>query len=76
MHLYNLTLQSPGAIQQVVVGSFTGTKSQELVISKKNGFLELVKVDMNTGKLVQLLEIPIFGIVRSLSSFRVTGGSK
>ena len=38
--------------------------------------LELLKPDPNTGKVHTLLTTEIFGVIRSLMSFRLTGGSK
>lgn len=38
--------------------------------------LELVKPDPNTGKVHTLLTVEIFGVIRTLMSFRLTGGSK
>ena len=38
--------------------------------------LELLKPDPNTGKVHTLLTTEIFGVVRSLMSFRLTGGNK
>ena len=38
--------------------------------------LELLKPDPNTGKVHTLLSAEVFGIVRSLMSFRLTGGGK
>ncbi|KAJ8941332.1 hypothetical protein NQ318_004776, partial [Aromia moschata] len=67
MFLYNLTLQRATAITHAVHGNFSGTKTQEIAISRGKS-LELLRPDSNTGK--------IFGIVRSLMSFRLTGGTK
>ena len=38
--------------------------------------LELLKPDPNTGKVHTLLSAEVFGIVRSLMLFRLTGGGK
>ena len=38
--------------------------------------MELLKHDPNTGKVHTLLSTDIFGVVRSLMAFRLTGGSK
>ncbi|KAJ3364964.1 Splicing factor 3B subunit 3 [Allomyces javanicus] len=78
MHLYNLTLQGATAIKHAVVGSFAGGRTQEMVLAK-GGSLELVRVEIapdESARLVQLIETPVFGVIRSLASFRVTGGSK
>ncbi|CAH1955904.1 unnamed protein product [Acanthoscelides obtectus] len=75
MYLYNLTLQHATAITHAVHGSFSGTKIQEIAISRGKT-LELLRPDPNTGKVHTLLAIEIFGIVRSLMAFRLTGGTK
>lgn len=75
MFLYNLTLQPSTAINVAVVGHFSGTKQQEIVISRITR-LELIRADPNSGKLQTLLAYDIFGMIRSLTPFRLTGGSK
>nr|CAG8441343.1 1268_t:CDS:10 [Entrophospora candida] len=75
MFLYNLTLQPSTAINVAVVGHFSGTKQQEIVISRITR-LELIRADQNSGKLQTLLAYDIFGMIRSLTPFRLTGGSK
>ena len=75
MKLYNLTLQRPTGITHAVHGNFSGVKLQEIVVSRGR-ILELLKHDPNTGKVHTLLSTDIFGVVRSLMAFRLTGGSK
>ncbi|XP_018578281.1 splicing factor 3B subunit 3 isoform X2 [Anoplophora glabripennis] len=75
MFLYNLTLQRATAITHAVHGNFSGTKTQEIAISRGKS-LELLRPDSNTGKVHTLLTIEIFGIIRSLMAFRLTGGTK
>ena len=48
MYLYNLTLSRPGAVQQVVGGSFSAPKQQELVVARGD-VLELLRPD-ESGK--------------------------
>ena len=38
--------------------------------------LELMRPDPNTGKVHTLLTTEVFGCIRSLMSFRLTGGGK
>jgi len=38
--------------------------------------LELMRPDNNTGKVHTLLTVEVFGVIRSLMSFRLTGGNK
>lgn len=75
MYLYNLTLQKATAITHAVHGSFSGTKQQEILLSRGKS-LELVRPDPNTGKVHTLLQTEVFGVVRSMMAFRLTGGSK
>eukprot|EP01132_Coremiostelium_polycephalum_P002352 gene2352-2902_t len=74
MYLYNLTLQKPTAVFQSISGNFSGTKAVEIVLSHGRS-LELLKYDEN-GKIESVLHTEVFGIIRSLIPFRLTGGSK
>lgn len=75
MYLYNLTLQRATGITHAIHGNFSGTKTQELLISRGKS-LELLRPDANTGKVHTLLAIEIFGVIRSLMPVRLTGGTK
>ena len=75
MFLYHLTLQRASGITHAVHGNFSGTKVQEVVISRGK-ILELLRPDPNTGKIHTLLTVEIFGVIRSLMGFRLTGGTK
>jgi splicing factor 3B subunit 3 len=76
MHLYNLTLSSPSNVTAAVVGQFSGSKQQEIVVCRAGTRLELIRPDTTTGKTHSLVEQSTFGNVRSLASFRLTGGTK
>ncbi|KAI5623964.1 splicing factor 3B subunit 3, partial [Silurus asotus] len=75
MFLYNLTLQRATGITHAIHGNFSGTKQQEIVVSRGK-ILELLRPDANTGKVHTLLTMEVFGIIRSLMAFRLTGGTK
>ncbi|KAF8510565.1 CPSF A subunit region-domain-containing protein [Hysterangium stoloniferum] len=75
MHLYNLTLQPPTAISQAIVGNFSGVRQQEIIVSRGTR-LELLKPDSQTGKIATVLAHDIFASIRSLATFRLTGGTK
>ncbi len=75
MHLYNLTLQRATAITNAIHGNFSGTKQQEIVVSRGR-LLEILRHDPNTGKVYTLLTEDTFSVIRSLMSIRLTGGSK
>ena len=42
----------------------------------KGKILELLRPDPNTGKVYTLLTVEVFGVIRALMPFRLTGGSK
>lgn len=75
MHLYNLTLQPPTAITQAVVGNFSGARQQEIIVSRGTR-LELLRPDVQTGKVSTVIASDVFGSIRSLAAFRLTGGTK
>ncbi|KAF9448327.1 hypothetical protein P691DRAFT_775506 [Macrolepiota fuliginosa MF-IS2] len=75
MHLYNLTLQQPTAITQAVVGNFSGARQQEIIVSHGTR-LELLRPDPQTGKISTVIATDVFGSIRSLASFRLTGATK
>jgi len=74
MYLYNITLQRPTAIVQAIYGNFSGAKSHEIVVSRGR-ILELLLPD-ETGKVQTILSTDVFGIIRSIVAFRLTGASK
>ena len=75
MHLYNLTLQRATGITLAIHGNFSGTKQQEIVISRGK-ILEILRHDPNTGKVHTLLSEEVFANVRCMLPVRLTGGSK
>ncbi|KAL4248321.1 Pre-mRNA-splicing factor RSE1, partial [Abortiporus biennis] len=75
MHLYNLTIQPPTAITQAIVGNFSGARQQEIIVSRGTR-LELLRQDPQTGKIFNVIASDVFGSIRSLAAFRLTGGTK
>ena len=75
MHLYNFTLQPPTAITQAIVGNFSGARQQELIVARGTR-LELLRPDPQTGKVATVIASDVFGSVRTLAAFRLTGGTK
>lgn len=75
MHLYNLTLQPPSAITQAIVGNFSGARQQEIIVARDTR-LELLRPDVQTGKISTIIASDVFGSIRSLTAFRLTGGTK
>ncbi|WVQ82855.1 pre-mRNA-splicing factor RSE1 [Cryptococcus sp. DSM 104549] len=76
MHLLNLTLQPPTNITTAVVGSFSGTKSQEILCIKGSTKLELLKLNGSTGQLDTICSTEAFGTVRNVAGFRLAGMTK
>ncbi|OCH91653.1 hypothetical protein OBBRIDRAFT_792005 [Obba rivulosa] len=75
MHLYNLTLQPPTAITHAVAGNFSGSRQQEIIVSRGTR-LELLRPDPQSGKVFTVVTSDVFGSIRSLAAFRLTGGTK
>ncbi|KAI1715078.1 mono-functional DNA-alkylating methyl methanesulfonate n-term domain-containing protein [Ditylenchus destructor] len=76
MHLYNLTLQGVTAINQAVHGCFSGISKQQEVCVARGSVVQLLFCDPKTGKISVLCSQEIFGVIRSLLAFRLTGGAK
>lgn len=75
MFLYSLTIQPPSHIAQAVLGQFGSTREQ-LIVTAAGSRLTLLRPDPNLGKVHTVLNHDVFGIIRSLAAFRVTGSSK
>ena len=75
MHLYSLTMQPPSTVTAAVVGQFTGTRQQEIVVARGSR-IEMVQVDTETGRATRVMQQHVFGNTRSLASVRVAGGAK
>ena len=74
MFLYNLTLQKGGGINRAVVGNFSAPKAHEIVVAR-NKTLELLRPDEN-GKTQTVFSTEVFGIIRSMATFRLTGANR
>ncbi|KAG8501489.1 hypothetical protein CXB51_003974 [Gossypium anomalum] len=74
MYLYNLTLQQATGIVSAINGNFSGGKVQEIVVARGK-ILSLLRPD-DLGKLQTLHSVEIFGCIRSLAQFRLTGAQK
>ncbi|KAJ3129733.1 Splicing factor 3B subunit 3 [Physocladia obscura] len=79
MFLYQATLSSPQSVREggVAIGSFSGTsKVQEIAVAAGGASLELLRVDPASGRLIVVLVTAVFGLIRSIAPFRLTGASK
>lgn len=74
MHLYSLTLSRASGIQSAVYGNFSAPKAQEVVVSRGK-ILELLQPNEN-GKLQTVVSTEVFGTIRSLAAFRLTGAPR
>ncbi|KAK0711179.1 Pre-mRNA-splicing factor rse-1 [Lasiosphaeris hirsuta] len=75
MFLYSLTIQPPTTITQALLGQFSGTKEQQ-IITASGSRLTLLQPDPRQGKVNTILAHDIFGIIRSISTFRLAGSHK
>jgi hypothetical protein len=67
-------LVAAAACHTAVYGNFSGPKAQEIMVSRGK-LLELLRPD-DAGKLQTVLSVEVFGQIRSLAAFRLTGASK
>lgn len=75
MFLYSLTIQPPTAITQAVVGLFSGSKEQQ-ILAASGSRLSLLRPDAHSGKVTTLVTQDVFGIIRSIATFRLAGSTK
>lgn len=79
MYLYNLPLLGGQSVQHSLVGQFSGggkSAAQELLVSRGTDELELFKLDAKSGKLISLFRTNVFGVIRSMTRFRLPGDAK
>jgi hypothetical protein len=72
MHIYNLTLQRATAITHAIFGNFSAPKAQEIVVARGK-VLELLRPNDFNGKVQTVLSVEVFGTIRSIVPFRLTG---
>lgn len=75
MFMYSLTVQPPTAVVQAILGQFAGTKEQQIVTASGSR-LTLHRPDPSQGKIITTLSHDVFGIIRAIAAFRLSGGSK
>jgi len=71
MYLYSLTLQRATAITHAIYGNFSAPKAQEIIVARGK-VLELLR-PTDSGKIQTVLSMDVFGVIRSLMPFRLTG---
>ena len=72
MYLYSTTLAKAGAINQIVSGCFGSAETEQLVVAKGK-IIELYEVEDATDSIRIICTQEMFGLVRSLMSFRLLG---
>lgn len=81
MYYYNITLKQASAITHACVGQFSGKRENyklgffEIAVAKGK-ILEILRLDEATGRLQSIISCNVFGIIRSIAAFRLTGGFK
>jgi splicing factor 3B subunit 3 len=75
MFMYSLTIQSPTAVTQAILGQFAGTKEQQIVTASGSK-LTIHRPDAAQGKVTPIYTQDVFGIIRSLAVFRIAGSNK
>ena len=75
MFMYSLTLQPPSSITQAILGSFAGTKEQQIVTASGSK-LTIHRTDSTYGKVHAIFTQDCFGIIRRLAAFRLAGSNK
>jgi splicing factor 3B subunit 3 len=77
MFLYNVPIVEGQVVEHLLVGQFSGTsKAQELLVSRGGDSLELFRFDATQGRLVPIWREPVFGVIRSMVRFRLSGHTK
>ncbi|KAG0449896.1 hypothetical protein HPP92_027161 [Vanilla planifolia] len=74
MYLYSLTLQQATGIVCAINGNFVGGKAQEIVVARGKS-LDLLRPD-EAGKIQTLHSVEVFGAIRCLAHFRLTGSQR
>ena len=72
MYLYSTTLSKDGAINQIVSGCFASADTEQLVVAKGK-LIEFYEFDDSSDSLRVICTQEMFGLVRSLLSFRLLG---
>lgn len=75
MFLYSVTLQQSGGIHKAIYGNFSSGKSQEIAVSRGK-ILEIYRSNEHTGTLEIVYSHEIFGIIRTMCTFRMPGSNK
>jgi len=72
--MYALTLQRASGVTGAVFGNFSAPRQQEIAVARGK-ILELCRPDDN-GKVLTVVASEVFGTIRSIATFRLTGGNR
>ncbi|KAF2010937.1 hypothetical protein BU24DRAFT_377682 [Aaosphaeria arxii CBS 175.79] len=75
MSMYALTVQSPSATQEALVGDFCGNGKQQ-ILSANGSRLALLEVSRRQKGFHEIFSQDVFGIIRNIAKFRLAGGTK
>ena len=75
LHLTALTLQKSTLVNQAVYGNFSTAKVAEIIVSR-GSILELLRPDINQGRLLSVAQFNTYSVIRSLIAFRLTGANR
>ena len=77
MFMYHLTVQPPTAITHAILGQFAGGSNKDQQILTASGSrLTLYRPDPTAGKISTIMSHDVFGIIRTVSAFRLAGSGK
>ncbi|KAL9076696.1 MAG: hypothetical protein Q9157_003565 [Trypethelium eluteriae] len=76
MFMYHLTVQPPTAITRAILGQFSAGSKDQLLLTVSGSRLTLHRPDPGAGKIPAILSHDVFGIIRSISAFRLAGSGK
>lgn len=73
---YSLTLQPPSAVTQAIIGQFAEKEKTQQILTASGSRLTLYRPDASQGKIATIMSHDVFGIIRTLSAFRLAGTNK
>lgn len=73
---YSLTLQPPSAVTHAILGQFAEREKTQQILTASGSRLTLYRPDASQGKIATIMSHDVFGIIRSLSAFRLAGTNK
>lgn len=75
MSLYALTVKPPSATQDAIPGDFVGNGKQQ-ILTANGSRLTLLEAERRQNGFQEIHSHDVFGIIRRVAKFRITGGTK